>query len=335
MTDGYKNTPVGKDDENVTLFSIGGIKIKINILLLFITLLWIITGYIWTALIVYLALILHESAHILAARGFKVKVYQLELLPFGSSAMMDDVFEQMPLEESLIAAAGPAASVITAALATTVRSYFPLFAPDVLEQFITYSFLIAGFNLLPVLPLDGGRIMRACLARTNDYGRATKITSALGILLGLGMTGWGVYTFVSDRADAMLPMLGIFLIISAIGELKQSRFELAKAMINRRHCQEGSQYMGVKVLAVKQEMQIYKAVRLFKDKNYYVIRVINDDMKLLGTLDETQIQNAMLKDMLAPIGSLIKKERSADAYSPKYRPQEKAADGILYEREGA
>lgn len=41
MTDGYKNTPVGKDDENVTLFSIGGIKIKINILLLFITLLWL------------------------------------------------------------------------------------------------------------------------------------------------------------------------------------------------------------------------------------------------------------------------------------------------------
>ena len=172
-------------------------------------------SYIWTALIVYLALLLHESAHILAARGFKVRVYQLELLPFGSSAMMDDVFEQMPLEESLIAAAGPAASVITAALATTLRSYFPLFAPQVLEEFISYSFLIAGFNLLPVLPLDGGRILRACLARTNDYGRATKITSVFGILLGLGMTGWGIYTFISKQADAMLPMLGVFLIFSA------------------------------------------------------------------------------------------------------------------------
>ena len=78
----------------MTFFSIGGVKIKINLLLLLITLFWIITGYIWTALIVYLALLLHESAHILAARGFKVRVYQLELLPFGSSAMMDDVFEQ-------------------------------------------------------------------------------------------------------------------------------------------------------------------------------------------------------------------------------------------------
>ena len=52
--------------------------------------------------------------------------------------------------------------------------------------------------------------MRACLARTNDYGRATRITSFLGILLGLGMTAWGVYTFVSKRADAMLPMLACF-----------------------------------------------------------------------------------------------------------------------------
>ena len=247
-----------------------------------------------------------------------MRVYQLELLPFGSSAMMDDVFEQMPLEESLIAAAGPAASVITAALATTLRSYFPLFAPQVLEEFISYSFLIAGFNLLPVLPLDGGRILRACLARTNDYGRATKITSFFGILLGLGMTGWGIYTFISKQADAMLPMLGVFLIFSAIGELKQSRFELAKAMLNRRRCQEGSQYMGVKVLAVKQEMQIYKAVRLFKDKNYYVVRVINDDMKLLGTLDETQIQNAMLgQDMLSTVGALLKKEHAQSAYAQK------------------
>lgn len=292
----------------MTVLTIGGIRVKINWLLFLITILWIITGYIQIALIVFAALILHETAHILAARGFNVRVYQLELLPFGSSAMMDDVFEQMPLEESLIAAAGPAASVMTAALATTVRSYFPAFAPEALEEFIKYSFLIAGFNLLPVLPLDGGRIMRASLARINDYGRATRITSVLGIILGLGMVGWGAYSFFIQRADVMLPMLGIFLILSAAGELKQSRFELARAMMNRHRCQENSLYMGVKVLAVRQEMQIYKAVRLFKDKNYYVIRVINDDMKLLGTLDETQIQSAMLeKDMLAPIGSLIKR----------------------------
>lgn len=75
--------------------------------------------------------------------------------------------------------------------------------------------------------------------------------------------------------------------------------------------------MGVKVLAVKQEMQIYKAVRLFRDKNYYVIRVVNDDMQLLGTLDETQIQNAMLEDMLLTMGALIKRERSRAEYAKR------------------
>ena len=69
----------------MTLFHIKGIKIKVHPLLLVMSVIWTVTGYISTALIVYAALLLHEIAHMIAAAAFRVRIYEMELLPFGSA----------------------------------------------------------------------------------------------------------------------------------------------------------------------------------------------------------------------------------------------------------
>jgi stage IV sporulation protein FB len=290
----------------MTLCTVAGIKIKIDFLLLILIFLWLISGFAETAFVIFLALLLHELAHIFMAALLNVKTYEIRLLPFGCSAHMDDIFETHPFHETLIALAGPVVSVVCAMACITMDRYYPALLGTAGKTFTDYSFLITGFNLLPALPLDGGRVLRACISRSNDRGRATKITAILGIVLGAGMVSYGIYTFIMHKGDAVLPMLGVFLVLSAADEIKQSKFQLAKALVNRSRRHEQDESMGVKILAVREDMEIEKAVRLFKDNNYYVLRILDNDLNLIGSVDESMVQNSYMSGKLKlPVGKLL------------------------------
>ncbi|MDD6203869.1 MAG: site-2 protease family protein [Firmicutes bacterium] len=273
-----------------------GVTVKINPLLAVMAALWLISGYWSTALVIFLLLLLHELGHILAAAGFSVRIYELELLPFGSCAKMDSIFEGHPVKESVIAASGPAVSLIFAVTACTLRCYFPNLMPNELELAEQYGYLIAGFNLIPVLPLDGGRILRALLSRRCDFGRATRIVAAMGIAAGTGLVIWGIYTVAVGKPDILLPMLGIFLVFSAWDQYRQGRFELAKCLLNRQKTQYRCESLYVKELAIRQDMKISGVLRLLKDDDkYYVFKVLDGNMQVTGTFDERLLQQEMLR----------------------------------------
>jgi Zn-dependent protease len=151
------------------------------------------------ALIVVLfsIIILHEMGHALAARRYGVPTRDITLLPIGGVARL----QRMPAEpkhELVVALAGPAvnaALAVAAALliaAISGLSHLGLFSPnmsDPLQMFLIINLLIAGFNLLPAFPTDGGRVLRSLLALRMDYAKATNAAAhtgqAMAVLFGL------------------------------------------------------------------------------------------------------------------------------------------------------
>jgi Zn-dependent protease len=117
------------------------------------------------------SVLLHELGHALVARRLHVHVSGIELSFFGGAAKM----MQMPRSanhEIAIAAAGPAVSLMLggAGLGLAALLHVPLIA------WIGWiNLVIAGFNLIPALPMDGGRILRALLTRKMDFIRATEV----------------------------------------------------------------------------------------------------------------------------------------------------------------
>ena len=141
----------------------------------------------------FACLTLHELAHALVANRLGVGVRSILLFAFGAVAEIDRE-ASTPGGEFAIALAGPAASVVLAAAAglgsvVVDDERGPLAA--LLLALALLNVGIALFNLLPALPLDGGRILRAGIWRiTADRGRATAIAGiggrALGVLVALG-----------------------------------------------------------------------------------------------------------------------------------------------------
>jgi Zn-dependent protease len=126
-------------------------------------------------LLVFGSVLLHELGHALVARRLGVPVSSIELNLFGGAAKMTDL-PRTAGHEIAIAAAGPAVSLV---LAGAGFGLGVALGSELLLWLGGANALIAGFNLIPALPMDGGRILRALLTRKLDYVRATDL--AVGV----------------------------------------------------------------------------------------------------------------------------------------------------------
>lgn len=141
----------------------------------------------------FVCVVLHELGHSLIARRYGVQVPRILLMPIGGMAEFDRIPRQ-PRAELLITIAGPAVNfVIFGLLAVLVGLPHGMpFHPQIEDTFkglgqvlLYWNGIMGVFNLLPVFPMDGGRIFRALLARKMPYLRATYVASLVGRALAL------------------------------------------------------------------------------------------------------------------------------------------------------
>jgi Zn-dependent protease len=139
-------------------------------------------------IVVFSLVLLHELGHSLVARRFGIRVPEITLSPFGGVAWMEEIPEDSRIE-SLIAIAGPAVNLLLA-LAAMPLLFVPGVAP-LAAQFVWINLVLGLFNLIPAFPMDGGRLLRALLARRYDWLTATEKAVRVGRTLAIvgGLVG--------------------------------------------------------------------------------------------------------------------------------------------------
>lgn len=178
-------------------------------------------------LVLFACVVLHELGHALTARVFDVPTESITLYPIGGLARLQRLPSE-PMKEFWIAVAGPAVNVVIAvilagAIFATGGTFQPsnLFDPGnhVLATIMWLNVALAGFNMLPAFPMDGGRVLRALLALRLNYARATNIAANVGqgmaILFGL----IGLISF-----NPVLLFIALFVYVGAQQESQQALF---------------------------------------------------------------------------------------------------------------
>jgi Zn-dependent protease len=225
---------------DVRVGSILGIRLSLHVswIVVFVLVVWVTTagfaeiypgisaatrllmGFV-TGMAFFVCLTLHELAHAVTARRFGIEVRGIMLFLFGGVAEIEGEVPT-PAREFAVALVGPAVSVVLgAALALATRwtgSMDWAVAEGVLGTLALVNLGIAVFNLVPGLPLDGGRLLRAGLWRlTGSYARATRIAAAGGAALGVLLAAFGLVLAIAGGEPAglwYLPM-GAFLWVLA------------------------------------------------------------------------------------------------------------------------
>jgi Zn-dependent protease len=168
------------------------------------------------------SIVLHELGHALMARRYGIQTADITLYLFGGVARL----ERMPRSsgpELLIALAGPAVNFAIVAALGTILGVGQFLSLPPLPFLMSLLILNAGlglFNLLPVFPMDGGRVVRALLSTWIGRLKATEIAALLGRLLAV--TG-GVLFLMNGMYQALI--LAIFVYMAGTMELRQVRGE--------------------------------------------------------------------------------------------------------------
>ncbi|MDX1689919.1 MAG: site-2 protease family protein [Acidimicrobiia bacterium] len=146
------------------------------------------------ALLVLGSVVVHEVSHALVARRLGIGVVSVSLFVFGGYSELEGE-PARPRDEVLVAGAGPVASLLLAGLLAAMAALVPdgvAGAAEVLGLLAVVNLAVALFNLLPGLPLDGGRLLRSAIWRlTADADRATRLSARAGIAIGVavGLSG--------------------------------------------------------------------------------------------------------------------------------------------------
>ena len=185
----------------MSIGKIGGTEIRIHVtFLLFLAWIWSASYMLggadaaWSGLLfmllLFMCVLVHEYGHILTARAFGVSTRDVTLLPIGGVARLER-FPEEPREEFLITIAGPMVNIAIALalmLAGANTSPDQLAAADItkvslIDRLAAVNVVLAVFNLIPAFPMDGGRVLRALLARKYGFVRATEIAANNGCAL--------------------------------------------------------------------------------------------------------------------------------------------------------
>jgi len=164
-----------------------------------------------TTVLFFASVVFHELAHSVVAQGYKIKVLSITLFIFGGVARISRE-PSKAIQEFNIAVAGPLASGFLSVLFYSLTLVFHG------NQMVTaggtflglMNLMLAGFNLLPGFPLDGGRIFRAVVwGATKDFVRATQVAGTSGKMIASAMIIIGIGSIASERVASLLGVAGV------------------------------------------------------------------------------------------------------------------------------
>ncbi len=182
-----------------------------------------------STLLFFASVLVHELTHALVARRLGMPVQGITLFVFGGVTQAD-VGSRGPRQEFLVSVVGPASSIVLGALfwGLAVLGDRVLSAPlaGALGYLGWVNLILAGFNLVPGYPLDGGRIFRSAVwGATGDVGRATRAATVSGQLIGYALIAGGFLLVFGGAliGGVWFVAIGWFLAQSARASYQQER----------------------------------------------------------------------------------------------------------------
>ena len=257
----------------------------------------------------FLSIIAHEFCHSLVARKYGLPMKGITLFIFGGVAEMGDEVPS-PKAEFMMAAVGPLSSIVIAAIFYGIYTLGKVNFSEPINGIVGYlafiNAILAGFNLVPAFPLDGGRMLRSVLWGWKKNIRwATRVSAGIGSGFGILMIIFGVLHILSGN---FIGGMWWFL----IGMFIQGAAKASYQQLITRRALEGEpieRFMKTQTVSVRPSLSLKDLVEDYVYRYHFkMFPVVDDSNKLLGCITTKQVKeipreewaNKRVKDVAIP-----------------------------------
>jgi Zn-dependent protease/predicted transcriptional regulator len=297
--------------KGITLFKLFGFKVKIDLswLILGLLITWTLAQGLFPRLydglrpITYwimgiagafgllFSIVFHELWHSLIARRFGLSMKGITLFIFGGVAEMTEE-PPSPKAEFFMAVAGPISSIVLGLglfgiFYIGVSASWPKPVTGVFNYLAFLNLILAGFNLMPAFPLDGGRVLRSVLWGWKDNIRwATQISSKIGGAFGIALIVIGVLELFMGNliGGVWLAVIGLF-----VRGASQSAYQ---QMLLRRSLEgeKVSRFMKSDPITVSPSISVESLIEDYIYKHHFKMYPVVEEGQLIGCITLNQVK---------------------------------------------
>lgn len=282
---------------------IWGIRIIVNDYFLLLLLGYALLGVLEQTLLLFFLVFCHELSHLLVASHYGLKAKEVELFPFGGVARVDGMLELSPETEFKVAIAGPLSNLLIYGI---TYLNWPGLSEKALGGFFLEANLVLGiFNLLPALPLDGGRMLRAALAKKIGFYRATAFALSLSKILAISLGLWGLAGIYFGFSNLHSFFLAVFLFGAAVKEEENFLYLFLRYLLRKGEELKNKGLLPLKQFIATKGVPLGEVVRKFTPGYYHIVLIAEKGGESFYSVSEHQVVNGLLehgKDF--PIGRL-------------------------------
>ena len=237
--------------------------------------------------LLYLSVLVHELSHSVVARGYGLPVRRILLYPLGGISEIERE-APTPGREFAVAGAGPALSLALGAAGWGLVQLVPYGVTGaVIKQLMVANILVGLFNLLPGLPLDGGRMLRAVIWKITKKPTTATIAAAwVGRILALGVLAIPFFSGSLAGGDIVSTLWAVviagFMWTGASQSIKATRFrERLPALQARR--------LARKAISVPASTPLAEAIRRADEAGARAVVVVDHDSKPIAIVNEAAV----------------------------------------------
>ena len=291
-------------------FRIKSVRMSISLFLPVFGFLFWLNGMLAEFFVMFGVVVFHELSHAAVAAGFGIKLKEIELNPMGGQAKLEGLegYSFKPEMEAAVAMAGPMSNLVFAALGYMVSSTNGFHTP-LIDFFIASNVILAGFNMLPALPLDGGRILRSLLVDRLGFTRATNVVIRASKIIGLAMIIGGAVGFAFGVINLNSCFIGLLILVSSGKTSHEDELMNSGAVeiLRRRVKLDNVKVIPSATFAVGADLSLQDVIKQITGSDFAIVNVMSKDSQLMGTLTESQLLEAAAeKGLDCCVGRIVK-----------------------------
>jgi len=298
--------------KKIPLFKIQGFKVSIDItwFILAVLIVWSLAQglfphyfegfssatYWWMgvagALGLFVSIVFHEFCHSFVARRFGLPMKGITLFIFGGVAEMTEEPESAK-SEFFMAVAGPVSSIVLSGILFMVYNAgkairWPEPVGAVLLYLAWLNLVLAGFNLIPAFPLDGGRILRSALwAAKRNLRWATRVASGFGGAFGMILIVLGIISFIGGNFIGGLWYFLIGMFIRGASQMSYQQMLIRKALSG----EPARRFMKSDPVIVSPSIPVSELVEDYFYKYHYKMFPVSDNGRLAGCVSTKEVKD--------------------------------------------
>lgn len=286
---------------------IRNVDIYVDLLFFLVVPIPVLCGYAWEFAAVFASALAHEAGHIALACLLGAGVRSIRILPVGLNAEIDES-GLCKYKKLAIYMAGPLVNIAIALMLYFVGFY----GPDAwgAKFFAMVNLYLAVFNLLPILPLDGGRVLASVMSERVGFILTERYVKAFTLVLASIISLLGIVQILGKDHRFNLILIGIYIFLCLKSGKMEARMVNIKNMLYRRSRFLNKGVYPARNLAVIKSLRISEAIRSMDFDRFHIIHVLDHSLNIVGELTEYHVLEAMIKhspditfeELLAMIG---------------------------------